>query len=677
MSATVVSVPQEPNSILHLTYRTLRAVHRDRSKLNKKGEPRPEKSLENIESTLNRWMKSQGLDMDCPVGEELGLNFQLRLRKYLEKLVTEYSAQYVKDVKCRLDKFRETYLELMKADDLPKSLPDAVQALCARHKMRVRDLAEKLGLGQSIINLIESYILPNIKEVPSIHLIEDYFGLPRNALVSKLPPCLLGSKTKSRRVGATAWRANLSELKRLSRENKVQVLLPDFKGGLKEEWGDLYKFYTDGEWLKTHNLKRNSRWTIREDGYCGSADRCESTIAAYMGFLRLPENLSDPRLRGRGYREEELSLAFFSSVKDVKSYIQFLKKRTPGNVMSTKVKMLLNTCNTFLLSETGFLWQQPQYGERLPVKVPRKQWRSWCNRTRKELKNLLKGYITDGEIQSTRKALELVKPIVRAMRYPLDLVEGMLELMREALKYIHNDVDKAVAYRDYLLVKLESCIPLRAYNVSLLTCKDDNSGSFRKLDDGTWWLYIPKEHFKNRRREDLKDFDVQIEDEELIEALETYLRKHRKYLLGGKCDECADSAKERRDSECQKAQESGKRCEWSHYLFAPRANSNNRKNFLKPWGTGKISFRILCLTQEYMPQYPGFSIHWFRHLLASDYIKNHPNGFGVAAMLLHDTEPTVRKYYSWVEPADGVRIYNQYRRERKKEREQMMFAGQR
>lgn len=674
MSATVTNALQ---SLPPLTYRAVLVTHLDRNKLNKKGEPRPKKSLENIESTLNQWMKSYGFDPDCRVGEELGLNFKQGLEKYLENLASEYTAQYIKDVRSRLNMFRRTYLELLKADGLPKSLPDAVRTLCARRKMSVSDMAEKLGLGQTIINLVEKYILPNIKLLPSIHLIEDYFDLPRNTLVSKLPPCLLGSRWKSRKAGATAWRANLSELIKLSEENGVQVLLPDFKWALKEEWGDLYKFYTDGEWLKAHNLKRNSRWTVREDDYCGSAEMWVSTIASYLGFLRLPDNLSDPRLRGRGYREEELSLAFFSSVKDVKSYIQFLKERTPGNVLSTTVKMLLQTCNTLLLPETGFLWQQPQYGERLPVKVPRKKWRGWCTRIRKELKDLLKGYITDGEIQTTRKALELVKPIVRAMRYPLDLVEDMLDLMRETIKYIHNDVEKAVAYRDYLLVKLESCIPLRAYNVSLLTHKDDNSGSFRKLDDGTWWLYIPKRLFKNRRREDLKDFDVQIEDEELIEALETYLREHRKHLLGGKCDECAASEKERRDSKCQKARESGRRCVCSHYIFAPEASSTNRKNSLKPWRGSAISSRILCLTQDYMPQYPGFSIHWFRHLLASDYIKNHQNGFGIAATLLHDTEPTVRKYYAWVEPADGVRIYNQYRRERKKEREQMMFAAQR
>ncbi len=242
--------------------------------------------------------------------------------------------------------------------------------------MSVSDLVEKLGLGKPITVLVENYILPHVKELPSIHLIEDYFDLPRNTLVSKLPPLLVGSKKKGRKTGTTVWRANHSELRNLAIEEKVQVSLGTFKGILKGEWNNLFRFYTDSSWLKAHNLKRSSRWTTREDGFCGSATKCASLISAYLGCLRLSKNHLDPRLRGGGYDEEELSVAFFGSVEDIKTYIQFIKARTPGNVLSTTVEGLLRFCNTLLLPETGFLWQQPQYGDRLPVKVPRDQWRT-------------------------------------------------------------------------------------------------------------------------------------------------------------------------------------------------------------------------------------------------------------------------------------------------------------
>ncbi len=162
-------------------------------------------------------------------------------------------------MKSRLERFRGTYLELLRTDVLPKSFPDAVRTLCEMHRMSVSDLAEKLGLGKPITNLIENYILPHNKELNPIHLIEDYFELPRNTLVSRLPPFLLGFKTKSRKTGTTKWRANLSELAILAKKEKVQTRLSALKGMVKEEWDDLFKFYTDGDWLKEHNLKRNSR----------------------------------------------------------------------------------------------------------------------------------------------------------------------------------------------------------------------------------------------------------------------------------------------------------------------------------------------------------------------------------------------------------------------------------
>lgn len=674
MSAQVKSVIHEAGPLSPLNYRALMVIHLDRSKFNKKGGLRPKKSLENIKSTANKWMEAHGLDPDTLVGEELGLNFWGGLENYLKQLSGGHSAQYVKDVKSRLEKLRITYLALLKSDGLPKSFPDAVRTLCRMHRISVSDLDKKFGTGKLIINLVENHILPRVKELPSIHLIEDYFDLPRNTLVSKLPLFLIGSRKKSRKTGTTVWRANMCALHGLTREEKVRVRLSTFNGMLKEEWDDLFRFYTNSDWLKSHNLKRNSRWTIREDGYCGTAEKYKTTIGAFLGCLSLSEDHPDPRLRGCGTRKEDLSLAFFSSVEAVKTYIQLIKARTPSNVLSTTVEFLLRTCQTFLRPETGFLWQQPQYGDRLPVKVPRNQWRTWCDKTRKELSDLLVGYKVNDEIKCTRETLELVKPIVRALQHPLDVVDDMLERMQEAMKYVHGDIYRAIAYRDYLIIKLESCIPLRAHNVSLLTYRDDNTGSFRKHADGTWWLYIPKEHFKNRRRKNLKDFYVQLEDEELIEALEIYIKEHRKHLLGGKCEECADAEMEGSNSECQRAKASGVTCKWSHFLFAPEADARNMKNPLKRWSPRVISERVLHLTLDFMPQYPGFSIHWFRHLLASDYIKNHPNGFGIAAMLLHDTESTVRESYAWVEPMDGIRIYNQYRRERKKAREQSIVC---
>ncbi len=41
--------------------------------------------------------------------------------------------------------------------------------------------------------------------------------------------------------------------------------------------------------------------------------------------------------------------------------------------------------------------------------------------------------------------------------------------------------------------------------------------------------------------------------------------------------------------------------------------------------------------------------HWFRHAVASLYIRQHPGGYSHVARLLGDTEASVRKYYAWID----------------------------
>jgi hypothetical protein len=69
---------------------------------------------------------------------------------------------------------------------------------------------------------------------------------------------------------------------------------------------------------------------------------------------------------------------------------------------------------------------------------------------------------------------------------------------------------------------------------------------------------------------------------------------------------------------------------------------------------------MLNRTRRHIPGCKGFCAHACRHLIASHYIRTHPNGWAVAAAALHITERTCRKYYAWVRPADKVRTWNEH-----------------
>lgn len=52
--------------------------------------------------------------------------------------------------------------------------------------------------------------------------------------------------------------------------------------------------------------------------------------------------------------------------------------------------------------------------------------------------------------------------------------------------------------------------------------------------------------------------------------------------------------------------------------------------------------------------------HWFRHAVASLYIRKNPGGYDHIARLLGDTPATVRKHYAWI---DDAAVLDQVQRE--------------
>jgi hypothetical protein len=56
----------------------------------------------------------------------------------------------------------------------------------------------------------------------------------------------------------------------------------------------------------------------------------------------------------------------------------------------------------------------------------------------------------------------------------------------------------------------------------------------------------------------------------------------------------------------------------------------------------------------------GFGSHAYRHIIATDYIKNDVNGIEVAASILHDKPETVRKTYKHLLHADYFKHWIKY-----------------
>jgi hypothetical protein len=78
-------------------------------------------------------------------------------------------------------------------------------------------------------------------------------------------------------------------------------------------------------------------------------------------------------------------------------------------------------------------------------------------------------------------------------------------------------------------------------------------------------------------------------------------------------------------------------------------------------------FTLLKLTSKYLPESKGFCANACRHLVATEYIKNHTDGWEVAAAALHNTSAMVRKHYAWVEADDLIRPWSNHHEDIKRQ----------
>lgn len=65
------------------------------------------------------------------------------------------------------------------------------------------------------------------------------------------------------------------------------------------------------------------------------------------------------------------------------------------------------------------------------------------------------------------------------------------------------------------------------------------------------------------------------------------------------------------------------------------------------------------LTQQYVPDTPGFCTHAFRHIIATDHLKRHPGDYPTVAKQLHDKLETVLQEYTHLTVDQGLRVLHE------------------
>jgi hypothetical protein len=643
---TVPALLESLSELKEITYGLLKKVQSTllTEELSAKGKSL--QRVENCNTALNAWMKEFDLTDESPVGPEFAEGFNSHLDEHIRTLQGQGKAkQTIDDRRSFLGKYRETWVDLLQAQRIAAAAVDFAGALGAQIRacgVPVSHVAREVGVTvKAIRQWADGRCKPVKKSLPVIYRLEEFFSLPFGALAARLPRFIRGSGGRPK-TGQTGYRRHLQTV------NKSQYFLPELTPRLREEFGRLYRFHTDAAWLRVHGMKRNSKWREREqDGKCPTADRVSTQLRGFFGYLRLPPDKDTAASGGKGYPPEELTLALLSDSDLVYDFLQFKKERTYLKQYNNETRTFLALCLATLRPETGFLWQSPELGARLPVPVTPSEWGAWCERHRAVFKATQKDLLKEDEFKKTRDPFDAVRGIIVNNQHPLDVLHDLADDFEADQPAVNaSPLAKAAHSQLLLLIRFATLLPLRAYNFSTMTYQTDNTGNLYRKPDGSWWVRIGTEELKNHRGAARNNpLDVPL-NESLWPYIEEFLLVHRPHLAGAK--ECA-------------------------YVFR-RKTARKGVKIDDAVATEYLSKQVYLLTQRYIDDCPGFRLHAFRHLVATDYTKNNPGGYAVAAAVLHDKEETVRQYYAWVVPADKFLFWNQYvdaqRERRRREREE-------
>ncbi|MES2992310.1 MAG: hypothetical protein V4844_12905 [Pseudomonadota bacterium] len=466
---------------------------------------------------------------------------------------------------------------------------------------------------------------PRLSNSKYLTRVERYFGLPDGEL-STLAGFRHGSY-EPKSVGEPLKIAYRDGLKAKSH----YVFKPALDSPLRKQWHELLVYKTarvptlirsnKGVWrLSPHDIEteREGNWYRFLNGSeVPTAHPRWNQLASFLGWLAMPVPAG-----GMGVPESELhTLAWLTHSAYAEKYVDWLIARA-GNLVNGSVIEFLAFIKSMTRPVTGYLWQLPSFAKTLPLELPTENWQehaetAWrtANASAVALRPLL---------VQTRDPSEPMKHILDTDS-PLEFVADMVQRMRADRPLGRAPYTEARWARNVALIKFLVSNPLRVRNVCTLTWRDDNSGLLYQRPDRSWWVRVPKVHFKNfKGAASDNEYDMPVQ-ETVWQDLERYLTL-RPRLLNGPSD----------------------------YLFIGAGRGPRATLSKQPWED--LSRTVEDLTRKYLWRCPGIGTHAFRHLVATAIIKASKNSdYKTAALVLNDRLSTVERNYAHLKSSDGAK----------------------
>lgn len=579
----------------------------------------------NFLSTLNSYLAFCGKTVESNVGVEFGENFDSRLRDYLSNI--DVAARTRRDRATQLKKIRSFYQGARTAVrpqiDKQTALSVALQKLIANSGTPPKTLAKQSGVDPTTMRRWLNGATPRADTIAALRRLEFRLGVERDSLVE------LVANTSAAQAPVSTVPSHRLRMKALTEHN---LTLSEATLGevFIREWSALFDYKTTSFPLLERQSKgiwglipqsaspRMSALACRGTRVCPTASINLYRLRSFLGVVL---NLPSEEGGIHWHEAPQVTLAWCAHPQALQCYLDWLTSRSDG-IRHNGQKVFARFICSLLRPTTGFLWQQPTiFRKRLPKPYQPHDdaaWQEMCSRSHK----LLRDYINTSNGIS-RIPQEPVSDLL-ALSDPLrPIYDAIKRIEADASEAVPGGVTEARHKRNALLLALLLSNPLRVRTLMSLTWLPSGHGTLRGNAKDGWRLYLDPVHFKNGKAQKNKKYSVKVADW-VKPMVDSYVEEYRETLLGGIS---------------------------SPYLFV-----GDKEGAM--WEG--LSKTVLKLTRRYIPGSPGFSAHAMRHLVATDWLRKHPDDFLTVAELLNDKLETVLNDYAHLRRDDSFSRYESY-----------------
>jgi hypothetical protein len=610
----------------------------------------------NFASALNGWMRALSLTDAMLVGVEMTSNFDGHFLRHQDRLLEKVSRRTARDQAENLLKWRQHFDECRQIDTLPDDFKSALNALFGASGLSKADLSRAAGVSATTIHswlVLEN--LPVTSSAAAVGRLETALNVPEGTLLNRLPGRKYSRYARTVKESGslqTAWGRKRTEEKKTLGAYAIPL-----SGTLHEQWLDLIDFKTDGyrdggtkqnTWRAkpaTETGPRISKAMVASSGLiCATAAANWAGFSAYLGFLCLAPPV------GKGLRAECVdTLAWLVHFPYLLDFVRWLTARAGGKIHNG-IPKFLDDVKCMLRPKTGFLWSRPEFATRLPnssailghdyAALDREQqasrWQEVCAAAHLKVRDRVKAIRGRERVRKSRDPREPIASIL-ASPSPLKVLLKFVQAVESNPPPLVHHRSYIVWLRDVVFLKMIVSNPLRASHFPLLRYLPNNKGNLYQGSQGDWRLRFTSADFKNEKGAANHDYDVAVEPS-VAPWIARYLVEARPHSIGA--------------AECDFF--------FLPFVLGPRRGERTDGDYDTSkggmWTAEAMSRRMRVLTQQYVPDTPGFCTHAVRHIIATDHLKRHPGDYPTVAKLLHDKLETVLKEYAHLTVDQGLMV---------------------